>query len=273
MRLTTVRLTPMLAGVMLTGAVLAAFPTSAFTQSLVESFTTEQSVGSGVLQSNGASAVFDDGAVVYPGDSRGYLRTAQDYKDITFMAEVTLTVTSAWAGDGRSIAFFGLGEGVPNGGFYDEPYSSSSIYVRVMPSDFFPGTQVTNGGVELNDASRTTFGGDGTYRVRITFNHSTQAFTYAFQKDYTGGTFTPTFVSDPITLNGGAYFDGQNARIFFGGAGNATFDDLVILGVDCTTNTAPGLSGQFRSLASAARALRFTSEKSLLASFATVCQP
>ena len=267
MTLQSTRVAP-LSCVTLVVAALAASASGASAQSLVESFTTELSVGSGVLQSNGGGPLFDDGAVVFTGfDGRGYLRTAQNYKDISFIAEVTVTVASGSGGDG--IAFFGMGDGEPTF-FYGEPYTFSSIYTRVMPSDFYSQISVTNGGTEHQ--ALTELGGDGAYRVRITWNHATQMFTSAFQKDYAGGTFVPTYTSDPMPLNGAGLLTDANARIFFGGAGNATFDDLVILALDCTTNTPRGLSGQFRSLASAARALRFSGEKGLMGAVVSACR-
>ena len=254
----------LVAGVLLVGPA-----TAASAQSLIDSFTTEANVNNGTLQVNGGAPVFDNGAVVfaqYEGD-RGYLRTAQNYRAIDFIAEVTITVASGAGGGG--IAFFGAGPGVPNPGFYLEPYDSASIYVRTMPDEFYATVAVTNATAE--NQAPSSDGGDGTYRMRITWNHVTGTFTYAFQKNYAGGVFTPTFESGAIPFGGMGSLTDANFRIFFGGAGNATFDDLVILALDCTANTPRGLAGQFKTMVSAARALRYPSVGDMVSTVARTC--
>ena len=255
----------LVAGVLLVGPA-----TAASAQSLIESFTTEASVNNGTLQLNGGAPVFDNGAVVFAQDAsdRGYLRTAQNYSAIDFIAELTITVASG-AGGGGGIAFFGAGPGAPNPGFFLEPYDGASIYVRTMPDEFGATVAATNATVE-NEAPSSD-GGDGTYRMRLTWNHVTGTFTYAFQKHYAGGVFTPTFTSGAIPFGGMGNLTTNNFRIFFGGAGNATFDDLVVLALDCTTNTPRGLAGQFKTMVSAARALRYPSVGDMVSTIASAC--
>jgi hypothetical protein len=264
------RWTSVLACAGLAGVLLGVSPATASAQSLIESFTTEASLNNGTLQVNGGAPTLDSGAAVFAqweGD-RGYLRTAQNYKNLDFIAEVTIGVVSG-AGGGGGIAFFGAGPGVPNPYFFLEPYSDASIYVRMMPDEFGATTEVTNAGVEHE--ATTIDGGDGTYRVRIVWNHVSGTVTYAFQKNYAGGVFAPTFTSAPIAFGGVSNLTDDNFRVFLGGAGNATFDDLVILSLDCATGTPRGLEGQFKTMVSAARALRYPSVGALVSSINQAC--
>ena len=264
------RWTLLVACAVLACVLLGISATAASAQSLIESFTTEASVNNGTLQANGGAPTFDNGTVVFAQAEwdRGYLRTAQNYKDLDFIAEVTIGVVSG-AGGGGGIAFFGAGPGVADSYFYLEPYSDASLYVRMMPDEFGATTEITNAGLEHQ--ATTSDGGDGTYRVRIAWNHVTGTFTYAFQKNYTGGVFAPTFTSAPISFGGVSNLTADNFRVFFGGAGNATFDDLVILSLDCATGTPRGLQGQFKTMVSAARALRYPSVGALVSSINQAC--
>jgi hypothetical protein len=259
----------MLGGAGLAGLLLAVAPATLSAQSLIESFTTEASINNGTLQVNGAAPIVDGAAVFAEPEDRAYLRTARNYAGLDFIAEVTVSVVSGWGG-GAGIGFFGAGPGLPTGFFWGEPYGEDSFYVRVTPDSFGAAVEATNAGVEHQATSLD--GGDGTYRLRLAWNHKSGTFTYSFQKNYAGGVFTPTFTSGPIPYGGMANLTADNFRVFFGGAGNATFDDLVILSLDCSTNNVRGLSGQFRTLTSAARALRYASESSFVGSIVSACR-
>lgn len=204
---------------------------------------------------------------------RTYLRTVSGYGTTNFVAEVTVTVSSGYGGTG--MAFFGLGAGEPDWGFWCEPMIAPDIYARIGPNDFLPFVGVTNGTVE-HVGGDPLLGGDGTHRLRIFWDHSTGEFTFAIHRNYTGGPFVPTLIIGPVVASD--QFDGAYARIFFGGAGNVTFEDfrvLLMAGVpgeeNCHGTSVAGLAHEFGGLAQAARALGFASLPELHAMLDDFC--
>jgi hypothetical protein len=184
-----------------------------------------------MLQATGTPPSYTNGAVTFDLYARGYLRTiAADYNTTDFIADVTVTVTSPWIGNGSGITFFGIGDGEPNPYFFDEPNTNAAVYARLMPDDFYgPAVELTT-----SIAGSTTYttvageAGDGTHRLRLSWNHLTSELTFSIDTDWIPGTpFTPTAVMGPVAVPG--LFNGANAHIFFGGAGNATFDDLRVV--------------------------------------------
>ena len=166
------------------------------------------------------------------------------------------------------MGFFGLGTGVASS-FYGEPRQSPTTYGRIGPEDFNGGfVAITNSSDESIGGNIYNAAGDGTHRVRITWNHVTKTFTFAIQKNYTGGTFVPT--STIVLTPDLEAFGDTNTRIFFGGAGNSIFDDLLVLAlggtpgvIDCHGKTVSGLAQQFGGIDYAASALGFTSVSAL----------
>lgn len=183
------------------------------------------------LESTGNPAVFANGAANFTGhgSDRGYLRTiAGNYNTVGFQAEVTVTVTSQGEGDGSAIVWFGLGDGLA-GNFYNEPVAGRAVFARLLPTEFFgPKVELNTANDDSDQILAEAFGqaGDGTHRLRITWNHKTSQFTFEIQTNYVSGKpFVPTATMGPISLPAD-FFNGTNAHIFFGGAGQAVFDDL-----------------------------------------------
>jgi len=209
------------------------------------------------LEESGPSPSYSNGAVSFQGDRR-YLRTLANYNNTSFIAEATVTVS----GDAEGIGFIGLGAGVADPDFWGEPRISPTTYVRITPSGFGAAVSITtstqeNIGVNEGDA------GDGTHRIRITWDHAGKVFTMAFHKNYAGGPFVPT-VSVSRTLT--EAFGNTNSRIFFGGAGNATFDDVRVLALagtagasNCHGKSVSGLAAQFGGINNATSALGYGS--------------
>jgi hypothetical protein len=229
--------------------------------SFAENF--DGNVRPGTLEESGPlSPAYTNGTVVFTGGYDGlrtYLRTVSNYNTTNFVAEVTVTVATGFGGTG--IAFVGFGAGEPNCGFYCEPMTAPNIYARIGPDDFGPFVGVTNGTQE-HVGGDPPDGGDGTHRVRITWDHATGEFTFAIHRDYTGGPFVPTTIIGPVEVTD--EFGDNNSRIFFGGAGNATFDNLRVLALagtpgdaSCHGESVAGLASQFKGIANAARALAF----------------
>ncbi len=209
------------------------------------------------LEQPGFSPIYANGAVTFPNNDRRYLQTVANYNNTNFIAEVTVTVNNGSGGNG--IAFFGLGSGVASY-FYGEPRVSPTTYVRLFPDDFHGGAVGITTSTAESIGNVFNAAGQGTHRVRITWDRVTKTFTVAIQKNYTGGPFSPT-ATIVLTPDNEAFGD-TNTRIYFGGAGNAVFDDLLVLALngtpgatDCHGQSASGIVHQFGSMDTAASAL------------------
>lgn len=244
------------------GFVLTPSVAQAQALSIVEDFNSNALPAT--LEESGLSPNYSGGVVTFPDYDRRYLRTIANYNNSSFIAEVTVTVSTGFGGEG--MAFIGFGAGEPNCGFFCEPMVAPNIYARIGPDDFGPFVGVTNGIVEhIGD---TVDAGDGTHRVRITWNHVTQEFTFAIHRYYAGGPFVPTTVIGPVVVTD--VFGDSNSRIFFGGAGNATFDDLQVLSLagtpgvkNCHGKTVSALAQDLGGIGHAASAFGFPSVDAL----------
>jgi hypothetical protein len=182
-----------------------------------------------VLETTGQAPSYATGAAVFTGSGangseRGYLRTVATYSATSFLAEVTVTIPGGVEGNG--IAFVGFGRGEPNCAFFCEPYTDASIYLRIMPTDFFgPNVEVTSGADGTIESSGPSAGGNGTHKVQISYNAGTHSITFSIAPVTKGKPATP-IVFGPYVL--GPEYDASTAHIFFGGAGMDSFDDLSV---------------------------------------------
>ncbi len=170
---------------------------------------------------NGSVATFAGG-----GDGgRSMLRTADtDYASTSFVAEITVSVVG---GGGGGSTFIGLGVGEPFAGFFQEPRTGAHIFTRLQPNDFGAGgAVVTDNSAEFTSPGGTV-AGNGTHRVRVQYDAAIQTIAFTIDQNYAGGPFvTDHVLGVRSTADNG--FDATNARIFFGGASGATFDDLSV---------------------------------------------
>jgi hypothetical protein len=183
-----------------------------------------------MLEVTGKAPSYVNGAVTFDLTQRGYLRTIDaDYNTVSFTADIVVTVTSPLLGNGAGITFFGIGDGEASS-FYDEPGPSAAVYARLMPNDFFgPKVELTTSvGGDRTSVDAFDQAGDGTHMLRIKWNAATSELTFLIDTNYVpGSAFTPTATMGPVAVPG--LFDGTNAHIFFGAAGNAVFDDLHVV--------------------------------------------
>jgi len=242
-------------------AITASVASGQFT-SVAENFNNNSLPGS--LEESGFSPDYVSGTVRFPNWERRYLRTKANYNNTNFIAEVTVTILSGSGGNG--MAFFGLGAGEASD-FFGEPRTSPTTYVRISPNDFYDGfAAITTSSVE-NIGTIQGAAGDGTHRVRITWDRTTKNFTVAIHKNYTGEPFSATSTIGTVVAES---FDYNNTRIFFGGAGNAVFDNLRVLAldgtpgaIDCQGRSVSGLVRQFGSINNTASALGYASVDAL----------
>ena len=177
----------------------------------------------------------DNDNVAFTGNAdpgRDYVRTIDnDYLASDFTAEITITVVGEASDGGATIGFFGIGNGVA-GGAHAEP-SGPSIHFRTHStvSDF------NNVGLIDSDGDSSSAGnlplGNGTHRLRIVWDASTEIFTFSVDEDNTGS------FGEPLTSAAPGGLGDTNSHIFFGGSRNISFDDLLVQVGDAPSDTTP----------------------------------
>jgi hypothetical protein len=183
------------------------------------------STPSGVAQNNASQYDPDSESFVTP---RTYISTvATNYNTIDFMYELTFSV----GGGGGGIAFFGIGSGQPNIGFYDEPYAA--FFLRQWPTSAGNGQTgwtISTAADPLNPSENAFVdpgNGDGTYRAQLL--KSGNSVTLGIDVNYSGGAFTADFTSTKSLLTDLGFLNATNSTLFFGTADSATtFDNLLI---------------------------------------------
>lgn len=177
----------------------------------------------------GPSITFGGGVVSFNGlgdPTRTYLRTVSgNYFALgSFVAEVTLISPTSSVGT----AFFGLGSGTQNPGFFSEP-AGPTFHLRMSPNNIAGGSSsYSDGGTGF--ASNTTFGaaGSGVHRLRLTWDFIAQTAIFDVDVNYAGGAFVPDLTTSVVNAADNS-FDSANAHLFFGGSGFNSFDDLRVV--------------------------------------------
>jgi MYXO-CTERM domain-containing protein len=165
------------------------------------------------------------------GDSgRSYQRTIPaDYANVSFVAEITFTVTSL-----EQQVFFGIGTGdmalfgTPD---WSTQFSSASFWPEVN-NDKITRFRTANDVNSFGDTSIPNFE-LGTHRMRMTFNSSTKQLLGEIDLNYAGGPFMadPVGSNFPIVVSSLYAADGwpsEPSRIFFGGDDGATLRDFSV---------------------------------------------
>ncbi len=156
-----------------------------------------------------------------PGNGpRSYERTeCGDYTQKNFRAEVTVTIKG---GEGNGCAYFGLGKGMANPASYNEPTTTPSLCLRLCPSDFVGGliTAAINGQEAIQGSSPI---GDGTHRIRLTWDATEKRALFEVCKNWDGKKF---HADSSVTADAAAISFGTDGYLFVGGAGGVKFTDF-----------------------------------------------
>jgi lysophospholipase L1-like esterase len=182
------------------------------------------------------------GALVFakPGDGgRSYLRTSRaDFATGNFQAEITITLKG---GGGPGCAFFGLGCGQENPGASHEPSTAPSVYVRLAPGDFAGGVVTTsaNGQESVNGLAPV---GDGTHRVRLTWDAAGKRALFEIDANWDGQPFQVDWAG---TVSAGGVAFGDAGHLFVGGANGVRFVDFSIKAVSPAQIQAAGFAETF----------------------------
>jgi hypothetical protein len=196
-------------------------------QTFVANFDKGESVR---LEATGTNPTYENGAAIFQGSDRGYLRTLDNYAASQVRADAIISVPESGLGGGSAMAFIGFGGGAP-GWFYGEPNEGPTVYLRILPNDFYgPGLTIIDasyGGVEHLETN-TNAGGSGLHRVRMTWDPSTSTVTYEVDSNYILGA---EFVADATvacTVAPGTFAE-TGARVFVGGAASVSVDRLQVV--------------------------------------------
>jgi len=174
------------------------------------------------------------------GSTRAYLGTDLTFDlAVAFTAEIDVSVPDGSTGNG--LAFFGFGSGqrgdssVVNGApSYYEPSTGPTAYLALLPSDFGNDVDSMIASADLNSfiLSGTSLVipgsgpvGTGNHKLQMMYNGA-GSLQFAYKKDGLGEWVTATTID--ISDNG---FTNFNGRVFFGGSGDVTFDNLSVTGV------------------------------------------
>src|SRR4051794_28716417 len=185
------------------------------------------------VQFDSSGAKFGVGQPVNVG--RNYMRTiATDYANTSFVSEVTITSSDI---DTQN-AYVGLGSGNANNDFFRTPdFQTQSASIL-----YWGENEVANPTVEIvrnndgqgGDVAETAAPGlgNGTYRVRLTYDWFQKTATFAFDLNYAGGPFTPDLTAPAASVfslyTSGTGFPQEPGRIFFGGDLGTTFKDFQV---------------------------------------------
>lgn len=183
------------------------------------------------FEETSSSPNYTANGVQFPGGGDGerrYIRTVfSDFAASDFIAEVTVTIVG---GGGYANGFFGLGTGERNAVLeqgWGEPVAGVHAFLRVTPTAWPQGLQVFTSGSE-NSPKVEPWVGDGTHRLRMIYDADAQTIAFEVHANYAGGPFVATHSVAPISVADVGY-DATNAHIFFGGAGNVTYRDFVVV--------------------------------------------
>jgi hypothetical protein len=168
-------------------------------------------------------------------NGRNYMRTiATDYANTSFVAEATFTETDIDNQD----AYFGLGSGDANNDFFRTPdrgTAAASIMYWGETEIATPTVQITiNNDTQSRDTSETPAPGlgNGTHRVRLTYDWFAKTATFAFDLNYAGGAFAADVTAPAANVlplyTTGSGFPQEAGRIFFGGDVGTVFKDFAV---------------------------------------------
>ncbi len=204
---------------------------------------TEDPPGSGItinptINFDAAGAHFGD---LLPGNNgRNYIRTNDaDYANVSFVAEITFEAGFIDFTD----VYFGMGAGniAPAAASYTPDWQTLNSSVMYWGESEIAVPDVTvyvnNNGDGPSTYTPAPLLGDGTHRVRLSYDRYKQAATFSFDFNYAGGPFTADTTApaaDVSALYGSDGWTTEPARIFFGGDENLVLKDFQV-----TVTTAP----------------------------------
>lgn len=196
-----------------------------------------------VTGGSGSDINFSGGNAAFTGTSatgsqRAYLGTNMAFDlGVDFIAELGVFIPTT--GGGNNIAFFGFGTGqtgvsAPGPSFF-EPSQGPTTYIAVIGdgvgnsnaqkiayADF---DSAVTGGTATNiyqSGGNDVLLGSGSHRLRMSYSGTTGLLEFSYQEDSIGS-FIALAPAINIADNG---FTSTTGQLFFGGSGNAVFDDV-----------------------------------------------
>jgi hypothetical protein len=227
--------------------------TQAPTQAAVSAagFNFFDTIAASKVDFNATGAIFGDTIVDTPDDvDRNYMRTNDTgYAKTSFVAEVSF-VTSPAAPPGCAPpacgidvqdSYFGVGSGDANTDFFRVPDfgtpNASALYwgeneIATPTLEFYAINNTSTVDSEIIDPA--TGMGDGTHRVRLTYDWFAKTAVFEMDWNYVGGingTFVPDLTAPAINvlpLYNASGFHTEPGRIYFGGDERVVFKDFEV---------------------------------------------
>lgn len=167
-------------------------------------------------------------------DGRNYIRTtAGDYANYSFVAEITVSLPNIEEQD----VYYGFGSGQANPDFFriaDLGTPAASVMYFGENEVATPNLEAlrANNGTSISSILNPATGlGNGTQRIRLTYDWFTKSAVYAFDLNYAGGAFAADLTVPTVNALDNYSPTGwpaEPARIYFGGDEGATFKDLQV---------------------------------------------
>jgi len=170
--------------------------------------------------------------------NRQYLSTiASDYSSVNFCFDATMTTTGATAWGG---IFMGLGAGNADSANWGEP-TNPKIVITIQPTGWFGDIYGRDNG-EVMAVGLEGVIGDGTHRVRMNWDASTQTAFFQIDAYYTGGEFVADYTTGIFTGSDNG-FDITNSHLLIGGGENMVVDNISVMVPEPATMLLLGLGG------------------------------
>jgi PEP-CTERM motif len=182
-------------------------------------------------------------------DGRNYMRTNDsDYANVSFVAEISIVTPDIDIQD----AYFGLGAGDANLDFFRVP----DFGLPVAAVQYWGENEIATPTIELYTYNNggtlesafidpATGLGNGTHRVRLTYDWFRKTADFSFDLNYAGGSFSADLTGpslNTLPLYGADGFPTEPARLYFGGDEGTVFKDFQV-----TVSTPEMIMGDFNS--------------------------
>ncbi|MBK1832355.1 PEP-CTERM sorting domain-containing protein [Verrucomicrobiaceae bacterium R5-34] len=159
-------------------------------------------------------------------NARSYLATQfKDYANFSWTAHIAVETDNV---DPKNWIFFGIGPGIPDTTYYNEPRTGDEgIFLNFQSGVSARKVKVTtNTGAVLEDTG--LWRGDPGYDIWMHYDHVNETIQFELD-DWNGGRFSDIdIITDAIPTAG--WLEGSdNMSIYFGGNGTQTFGDFSVV--------------------------------------------
>jgi len=167
-----------------------------------------------------------------------YVRTVDsNYNNVDFRAGITIHLNNGASGDG--IAFFGIGSGVGDPNWHNQPTYAG--YGYLIPSAWGGGSFQIDGIDVPSEFAQRVARGEASWNNQILLNQAIGnrarmelikvggSLTFSLDPNFDNQNFNPTVSQTVSIANYMPFLNSTNSKIFFGAGGGSQFSDLNIV--------------------------------------------